>query len=388
MRIAVIVRSLKIGGMERVAVNLSESFAEAGHESHLIYFKDRGRVFTPNKSVHFHHFNLDKILRLTIVGAILGLFAKIFSTIFRGSFFLYNGTLLAPIFKYQLKKLEKEYGEFELIIIRGHGTFELIWPYKDDRVVQMVESVFIRNGSWLDKLYINCVYSGKNLAGVSSGVKERIVEVLKESKVEAKSVQVIHNSIDIGLINQKAKEYKPQIDEKYILSLGRVTPNKNLSFLLESYKYARDKLNLDLPLVIVGDGHDMSNIKIKIESLELKPYVKLEGLVKNPYPWILNASLLTSTSKAEGFGMVLLEALASHTKIISTKSKGGVKDIMVGELEEYMVDFSIEKFAKKMVEILNKKNSFDFECYTKEFLPSVIVEKYMTLYPPQQKRVH
>lgn len=39
MRVAVVVRSLKIGGMERVAVNLSEAFADAGHESHLIYFK-------------------------------------------------------------------------------------------------------------------------------------------------------------------------------------------------------------------------------------------------------------------------------------------------------------------------------------------------------------
>jgi len=380
MRIAVIVRSLKIGGMERVAINLSESFAEAGHESHLIYFKDKGRVFTPNKSVHFHHFNLDKILRLTIIGAVLGVFAKLFSAIFRGSFFIYNGILLAPIFNYKLQKLEKEYGRFDLIIMRGHGTFELIWPYRDDRVVQMIESVFIRNGSWLDRLYLNCVYSGKNLAGVSNGVKEKINEVLKENQIEAKSVNVVHNSIDVNLINQRAKDYKPQIDEKYILSLGRVTPNKNLSFLLKSYKYARDNMSLDLPLVIVGDGHDMNNIKDKIKKLELDSYIRLEGLVENPYPWILNASLLTSTSKAEGFGMVLLEALATHTNIISTKSKGGVTDIMVGELENYLVDFSVEKFAKKMVNILKEEKVYNFELYTKEFLPSTIVKKYISLY--------
>ena len=59
MRVAVVVRSLKIGGMERVAVNLSEAFADAGHESHLIYFKDKNRVFTPKESVHFHHFDLN-----------------------------------------------------------------------------------------------------------------------------------------------------------------------------------------------------------------------------------------------------------------------------------------------------------------------------------------
>jgi len=380
MRVAVIVRSLKIGGMERVAVNLSESFAEAGHESHLIYFKDKGRVFTPNQSVHFHHFNLDKILRLTIVGAILGLFAKLFSAIFRGSFFLYNGILLAPIFKYKLNKLEKEYGEFDLIIMRGHGTFELIWPYKDDRVVQMIESVFIRNGTWLDKLYINCVYAGKNLAGVSSGVKERILEVLEDTAVKAKSVRVVNNPIDVKLINTKAQEYKPDIDEKYILSLGRITPNKNISFLLESYKYARDNLGLTLPLIIIGDGHDMENIKQKIIELELSKYTRLLGLIQNPFPWLSGAELFTLSSKAEGLPTVVLESLACKTKIVSTRSKGGVKDIMVGELEDYLVDFSAHEFAEKMLETLSEEKSFEFELYTKEFLPSTIVQKYITLY--------
>ncbi len=380
MRVAVVVRSLKIGGMERVAVNLAEAFADEGHESHLIYFKEKGRVFTPKTSVHLHHFNLDKILRLTLIGAVLGLFAKLLNALYRNSFFLYNGLLLAPIFQYKLTKLEKEYGKFDLIIMRGHGTFELIWPFRDERVVQMVESVFIRHGSWLDDLYIRCVYSRKNLAGVSSGVKERILEVLKASSVEAKSVEVVHNPLDVALIQKKADEYKPDIDEQYILSVGRITPNKNISFLLESYQYAREHLALSLPLVLVGGGHDLPNIKSKIETLQLVPHIKLLGLLENPYPWMKQACLLTSTSKAEGFGMVLVEALACHTKILSTKSKGGVRDIMVGELENYLVDFKIEEFAKKIVQSLTEKKELDFEAFTHPFLPSSIVKKYKELY--------
>jgi len=65
LRVAVVVRSLKIGGMERVAVNLAEAFADAGDESHLIYFKEKKRAFTPKKSVFFHHFDLDRTLNLT-----------------------------------------------------------------------------------------------------------------------------------------------------------------------------------------------------------------------------------------------------------------------------------------------------------------------------------
>lgn len=380
MRVAVVVRSLKIGGMERVAVSLSEAFADAGYESHLIYFKDKNRVFTPKESVHFHHFNLDKLLRLTIVGAILGVFAKLLSGIFRGSFFLYNGILLAPIFKYKLKKLEKEYGKFDLIIMRGHGTFELIWPYKDDRVVQMVESVFIRHESSLDKLYIKCVYGGKNLGCVSGGVKEKVLEVLDKTQVNANSVELIHNPIDIELIRKKSNDYKPDIDKPYIVSVGRITPNKNISFLLESYKYARDNLSLTMPLIIVGDGHDMENIKSKITELDLEKDVKLLGILENPYPWIKNAEILTSTSKAEGFGMVLIEALSCGTKVITTKSIGGVKDIMVDDLEGCMVEFSKEKFAKKMCEIIDDRRDFDFDKYINRFSSESIVKRYEELY--------
>lgn len=380
MRVAVIVRSLKIGGMEKVAVNLSEAFMDAGHETHLIYFKDKNRVLSPKKGVKLHHFNLDKLLRLTIIGAILGVFAKLLSAIFRGSFFIYNGILLAPIFKYKLKKLEKEYGKFDLIIIRGHGTFELIWPFKDDRVIQMVESVFIRHESKLDKFYIKCVYEGKNLAGVSSGVKDKILEVLNLSSVKAKSIEIVNNPIDIELIKEKSKEYKADIDEPYIVSVGRITPNKNLSFLLDSYKYARDNFGLSLPLVVIGDGPDMQNVKDKANELELNQYIRFLGLVSNPYPWIKNASLLTSTSRAEGFGMVILEALTCHTKVISTKSKGGIKDIMIDDLQAYLVDFSVEEFAEKMVQTLQEEKEWDFEKYVYPFTSLSITKEYERLY--------
>ena len=380
MRVAVVVRSLKIGGMERVAVNLSEAFADAGDESHLIYFKDKKRAFTPKQSVHFHHFNLDKALNMTVIGAVLGVLAKLLNGVFRNTYFIYSGLLFAPVFRYKLKKLEKKFGKFDLIIMRGHGTFELIWPIKDDRVVQMVESVFIKHGSKLDNFYIKCVYSGKNLAGVSSGVKEKIEEVLAITSVKAKSVNVVNNPLDIDEIRKKADAYKPEIEGDYIISVGRVTPNKNLSFLLESYRYARDHYGLTLPLVIVGDGHDMQNIKSKLQEFDLSLHVKLLGLLSNPYPWIKNASLLTSTSFAEGFGMVLIEALACDTKVVTTRSKGGVKDIMTDDLEKYMIDFNVDEFAKKIVETIAEEQVWDFDSYTQKFRAEAIVSRYKELY--------
>jgi len=376
MKVAVVVRSLKIGGMERVAVNLSEAFADAGHDSHLIYFKPKGRVFTPKSSVKLHLFNLDKMLKLTVVGLFLNIFAKFINGIIRGSFFYLNGLLLTPFFKYKLKKLEKD-KKFDLIVMRGHGTFELIWPYKDDRVIQMVESVFVRDSSKLDKFYIKCVYAGKHLGCVSSGVEQKVQEVLTNTKVKANSVNVFYNPVDFEVIEKNSLAYKVDITEDYILSVGRVTPNKNLSFLLQSYAYAKENFGLKLPLVIVGNGHDMQNVKQKVKELNLENNVKFMGLLENPYPWIKQAKLVTSTSKAEGFGMVILEALVCHTKVLTTKSKGGMKDIMVDELQNYMVDFDYKLFAKRMVEVLNEKEEIDFDKYTQKFSKQNVVRSFI-----------
>jgi len=380
MRIAVVVRSLKIGGMERVAVNLSEAFADAGDESHLIYFKDKKRAFTPKESVHFHHFNLDRIVDITLIGFFLKIVAKLLNGIFRGTYFIYSGVLFSVAFKYKLKQLENKYGKFDLIILRGHGTFELIWPIKDDRMVQMIESIFIKHGTVVNDFYIKCLYTDKNLAGVSSGVEKKIKEVLSQTSVHAKSVNVVNNPLDILSIKEKANAYKPDISEKYIVSVGRITPNKNISFLLESYKYAREQLGLQLPLVLIGDGHDMPNIKKQIQNLDLGRFVTILGLLENPYPWIKNAELFTLTSKAEGLPTVVLEALACETKIVSTKSQGGIRDIMYDELENYLVDFSVEMFAQKIIDTINEEYIWDFEKFTKKFEPASIVKRYKELY--------
>lgn len=74
MRVAIIVRSLKIGGMERVAISLAEAFAINGHEAHLIYFKNKKNPLTPSKIVKLHQFKLDRLMLLTGVGLIWELF--------------------------------------------------------------------------------------------------------------------------------------------------------------------------------------------------------------------------------------------------------------------------------------------------------------------------
>jgi glycosyltransferase involved in cell wall biosynthesis len=58
---------------------------------------------------------------------------------------------------------------------------------------------------------------------------------------------------------------------------------------------------------------------------------------QNPYPWIAGARLLVLSSDYEGFPMVLIEALACGTPVVSTDCPHGPGEILTGELARWLV---------------------------------------------------
>lgn len=380
MRVAVVVRSLKIGGMERSAINISQSFANEGHESHLIYFKSKNAGLKPEKNVHLHHFNLEKIARLSIFGFFWDIFSRIMNLIIRQSYFFWSGILFSEIFKYKLKNLEKKHGRFDLIIVRGQGTFEYIWTIKDDRIKQVSVSIFISTGSKIRNYFLRCLYDKKHIVCISKGVKTKILEAANIAKFKPKSINIIYNPMDVGLVQKRALEYKIDINEEYIVYFGRITPNKNVSLCVSAFNYAKQNLGLDKKFIIIGNGAEYTNIQEQINSLNLKDSVKMLGSLDNPYPWVKNAELFIFTSKAEGLGNVLLESLACNTPIVSAKTEGGAKDIMKNELAEFRVDFNEVVLAKKIMQTLTEKTYINFDKHLEEFTPSFIVEKYINTY--------
>lgn len=88
MKVLIVVRTLKIGGMERVAVNLADAFAEQGHESHLMYFKPRPPQLAPNnEQVNVHHFALSHAMWASGVGGGIEIAARLFNSVLRKSYF-------------------------------------------------------------------------------------------------------------------------------------------------------------------------------------------------------------------------------------------------------------------------------------------------------------
>ena len=379
MRVAVVVRSLKVGGMERVAISLAKAFKDAGHESHLIYFKKRRDVFTPEGIDHIHHWDLEKMLLKTGVGVFAYLAARILNMFLRQSYFIWNGFFTSLLFRYRLSRIEKDGTPFDLIIIRGQGTFEFLWYRQDGRYVQVSENILFPDAKMdpVHRLYARLLYGNKNMACVSAGVLQSYDHIAAQAGFKAKKAVVLTNPIDLETIREKSGSYVPEIDGPYIVNVGRISPVKQLGLLVDAFLYMKARYGLPHKLVLVGKGRDEGPLREKIAAADMQDQVILAGLQTNPYPWFAHADLFVLSSKHEGLGMVLLEALACGTNLVATRSPGGVADIMQGDLASLLCDPTPEALGEKIYEQLTSPDAIDFQKHLKPFLAETIVSRYI-----------
>ncbi|MDR9439899.1 MAG: glycosyltransferase [Halomonas sp.] len=176
------------------------------------------------------------------------------------------------------------------------------------------------------------LYNGKKVMGVSNGIVdslERFFSVKPASKV------AIHNPIEIETIRSLAKaEVDDCLPREYVVFVGRLEQrSKRFDRLLSAYRYSA----LRMPMVIVGEGGDKSFIESMIHRLELGGRVILLGHRDNPYPFMWRAKALLLSSDYEGFSLVLAEALACGTPVVSTDCPSGPSEILAGGLSNYLV---------------------------------------------------
>ena len=376
MRIAVVVRSLKLGGMERAAVNLAEAFAAAGHDTHLIHLK-APRELAPDAAVHLHRFDLDRQMRRSVPGLAWELFSRLCNILVRRSYFLLSGLYLSRLFAENLAALERSAGgTFDLVIARGQGTFEVLWALDDPRFVEVVESMFVLPGSRLKNFYLRRLYDGKRVVCVSRGVRQRFEATAAAAGFSPASVDVITNPVDIESVRRLADAEPVPASAPYLLSVGRITPNKNLALLIDAYRLLRVSVPDTPPLVIVGDGHGRAAIEAKIAAESLQPYIRLVGKRNNPYPWMKHAELFVLSSRFEGLGMVLIEAMACGTRVVAAKAPGGVFDIMTPELESFLAEPKPESLAEVMRRALDADVP-DYTAVLERFRPETIVKQWI-----------
>jgi glycosyltransferase involved in cell wall biosynthesis len=113
----------------------------------------------------------------------------------------------------------------------------------------------------------------------------------------------------------------------YIVSVGRLTDQKDYPTLLRAYALARSH-GLSHKLLIIGDGPDVAALQSLASALGVADDVTFLGHRDNPYPYIARARCYALSSIWEGFGLALLEAMTLGRPCVSTDCPSGPGEIL------------------------------------------------------------
>jgi len=171
-------------------------------------------------------------------------------------------------------------------------------------------------------------------------------------------------------------------DRPVIFTMGRLTTQKGFDILIEAFALLREKI--PARLIILGEGEDRSMLQGLIEKLALHDDVDLAGFYTNPFSFMGKSDLFVLSSRYEGFGNVIIEALGCGLPVVATNSGSAYEILgdqkwgsivsnknskeMAGALAEMLErpypsvdsrrkrarDFSVETIAKQYLGVLEQ----------------------------------
>lgn len=143
---------------------------------------------------------------------------------------------------------------------------------------------------------------------------------------------------------------------RFVLSFGRVVRMKGFDLLLEAFALvARDRP--DVALLVGGDGPELPGLRARAAELGLEDRVLLPGpLTRGEVAWATeNAAAFALPSRAEAFGIVVLEALRAGCPVVVT-SRGGATEIVRDDVEGLVADPNdVAAFAAALARVLDDR---------------------------------
>jgi glycosyltransferase involved in cell wall biosynthesis len=111
-----------------------------------------------------------------------------------------------------------------------------------------------------------------------------------------------------------------------VLGVGRLVPQKNFSLLLDAFSLVVARR--PARLVLLGEGPLREQLLMQIERLGLSQCATILPVDPNPWPYMKTARAVVLSSLYEGFGNVLVEAMAVGTPVVSVDCPDGPAEIL------------------------------------------------------------
>jgi len=169
-------------------------------------------------------------------------------------------------------------------------------------------------------------------------------------------IRVIYNPVSPDIF-QKAQEPldHPWFLDKQppvILGVGRLSVEKDFPTLIQAFALVRQ--NRPCRLMILGEGEERPKLERLVRELGLENDISLPGFESNPFKFMKNAAVFVLSSKYEGFGNVIIEALACGCPVVSTDCPSGPSEILEdGKWGKLVPVGDVEAMAKAILETLD-----------------------------------
>ena len=212
---------------------------------------------------------------------------------------------------------------------------------------------------------------------------------IKYKRSESIEYQVVPNAV---LDNHLISKSKESVDHKWynndeifvITAVGRLTNQKDFTNLINAFALTVNSLDF-IRLVIIGSGEQKELLQSLVEDLSLESKVEFLGFQSNPYKFMNASDLFVMSSKWEGPGHVLIEALGTGCPVITTNCPIGPADsIQNGEFGE-LIEVGNSKALSESI-LYAFKNQSDMllkvkksENYMKKFYTENVVNEYKKL---------
>jgi glycosyltransferase involved in cell wall biosynthesis len=176
----------------------------------------------------------------------------------------------------------------------------------------------------------------KRLQSISYGQFPAILTLTRDTadwlaaNTSARRIEVIPNPIPWPLPESEPKiepETVCKPGRKLLLAAGRLVPQKGFDLLIDAFASLSDR-HPDWDLAIVGEGKDRQSLESEISAKALSGRVLLPGWAGNIPDWYRRAQLYVLSSRFEGFGNTLAEAMAFGLPAVSFDCDAGPKDII------------------------------------------------------------
>lgn len=354
--IAIIIDSIAGGGAEKVMLTLTNALLKQQHN--VVIFSLKELVV----------YNLDNSIRVVF---------PLKGQSLRGWRKRHQQALEV---KQSFKKLESEIGRFDLVLVNLFEAMKVAqvcnFPNSYYIIHRDIKSELSREWKLgpLKYFYMRKVLKqlqGKHLITVS---KQLVDNIHASSLFTPASVNCIYNPIDLDEISALSKETLSEYPKNFILHVGRAAKAKRHDVLFQSLKY----MQKDVVLVCLAER--TRKLEKLAKKYNVSDKVVLPGFQQNPYAWMARAKAVVLSSDFEGLPTVLIEAIACHTRVVSTDCPTGPNEILTGDLAKYLVEMDNPKALGEAINNALKNdlvlNDADI---LKQVLPEQVSKQYLAL---------